>query len=132
MDERLSYQLAADAVLVLHASIVAFVVLGLVLTCVGMIRQWQWTRKLWFRGLHLLAIVIVAAQAWLGMVCPLTTWEMALRERAGDVTYTGSFIEYWLHQFIFFQAEPWVFIVAYTAFGLAVAATWYFYPPRRK
>lgn len=130
MDERLVYQIAADALLILHASIVAFVVFGLLLTVVGMLRRWQWTRNPWFRGLHLLAIGVVAAQAWLGVICPLTTWEMALRERAGDVVYTGSFIEYWLHRLIFFRADPWVFTLAYTTFGLAVAATWYYYPPR--
>ena len=32
---------------------------------------------------------------------------------------------------IFFDAEPWVFTVCYTAFGLLVAATWWFAPPRR-
>jgi polyferredoxin len=132
MDERLVYQLAADALLILHAAIVAFVVFGLLLTVVGMLRRWQWTRNRWFRGLHLFAIGIVAAQAWLGVVCPLTTWEMALRERAGDVVYSGSFIEYWLHRLIFFRADPWVFTLAYTTFGLAVAATWYYYPPRKK
>jgi len=132
MDDRLVYQLAADALLILHALIVAFVVFGLVLTVVGMLRRWHWTRNRGFRGLHLLAIGIVAAQAWFGVDCPLTTWEMAMRERAGDLVYTGSFIEYWLHRLIFFQAEPWIFTLAYTSFGLAVAATWYFYPPHTK
>ena len=34
--------------------------------------------------------------AWIGMICPLTTWEMALRAKAGDATYSGSFIAHWL------------------------------------
>lgn len=130
MDDRLIYQLAADALLIVHASIVAFVLFGLVLIVAGLLRGWRWTRNPWFRSLHLLAIAIVAAQAWLGRVCPLTTWEMALREKAGDVVYTGSFIEHWLHRLIFFQADPWVFILAYTAFGFLVLLTWVFYPPR--
>ncbi len=132
MNERLIYQLAADGLLILHALFVAFVVLGLLLILMGMAARWQWTRNGWFRSLHLAAIIIVVAQAWLGVICPLTTWEMSFREKAGDTVYTGSFIEYWLHRIIFYQAEPWVFVLAYTLFGLAVIASWYFYPPRFK
>ena len=62
---------------------------------------------------------------------PLTTWEMQFRERAGQFTYSGSFIEHWLHRLIFYEAEAWVFILAYTVFGIAVIATWIGYPPRR-
>lgn len=130
MNERLFYQLAADGLLILHVLFVAFVVFGLLLILTGMAARWQWTRNRWFRSLHLAAIVIVTAQAWFGMICPLTTWEMYFREKAGDVVYTGSFIEYWLHRIIFYQAEPRVFVLAYTVFGLAVIASWYFYPPR--
>lgn len=130
MNERLIYQLMADGLLILHALLVAFVVFGLVLIIIGMLAKWQWTRNRWFRSLHLLAIIIVAAQAWLGVVCPLTTWEMYFREKAGEVAYAGSFIEYWLQRLIFFQAESWVFTLAYTLFGLSVIASWFFYPPR--
>ena len=35
-----SYQLAADAVLVIHAGIVLLILFGLVLVCVGGIRGW--------------------------------------------------------------------------------------------
>ena len=45
------------------------------------------------------------------------------------ITHT-SFIAYWLHRLIFFQADPWVFTICYTAFGLLVAATLIFCPPR--
>lgn len=131
MNEQLIYQLAADGLLLLHALVVAFVVGGMLLILLGMLAKWRWPRNRWFRALHLLAILVVVAQAWLGVVCPLTTWEMYFRERAGDVVYTGSFIEYWLHRIIFYQAEAWVFTLAYTLFGLAVITSWYFYPPRR-
>lgn len=130
MSERLFYQLVADGLLVLHGLFVAFVVFGLMLVIAGWLAGWRWTRNLWFRLLHLGAIAFVTVQAWLGMICPLTTWEMAFRERAGDVVYAGSFIEYWLHRLIFYQAEPWVFTLAYTLFGLAVVGGWILHPPR--
>lgn len=66
------------------------------------------------------------------MICPLTTWEMLLRERAGQEAYEGAFIAYWLHTLLYFQAPQWVFAVAYTLFGLLVVATWIWVPPRKK
>jgi len=55
---------------------------------------------------------------------------MALRSKAGDSTYRSSFIEHWLQQLLYYSAPPWVFVLAYSAFGLAVVATWWYFPPR--
>ncbi|AMO23901.1 DUF2784 domain-containing protein [Ramlibacter solisilvae] len=125
------YQLLADAVLSLHVAIVVFVVAGLLLIVLGNMRGWRWVNALWFRLLHLATIVIVAAQAWLGVVCPLTTLEMWLRARAQAPTYSGSFIEHWLQALLYWQAPDWVFALAYTVFALAVALTWWRFPPVR-
>jgi len=126
------YQLLADVVLTLHVAIVVFVIAGLLFVLVGNQFKWRWVNNLWFRLAHLAAIGVVVAQAWLGVICPLTTLEMWLRERAGEETYTGSFIEHWLQKFLYYDAPPWVFIAAYTAFGLLVAFSWWRFPPRRK
>jgi hypothetical protein len=62
---------------------------------------------------------------------PADTWENALRVRGGQDPYAAEgFIAYWLHRLIFFDADPWVFTLCYTAFGLLVAATLIFVPPR--
>jgi len=125
-----TYQLLADLVLITHAGFIAFVVLGLVAILAGGVRGWRWVRNPWFRAAHLGGIVLVAVQAWLGVVCPLTTLEMFLREMAGDATYSGTFVAHWLHRVVFFEAPAWVFAVCYTAFGLAVVAGWMKFPPR--
>ncbi|MEJ2289537.1 MAG: DUF2784 family protein, partial [Deinococcales bacterium] len=52
-----------------------------------------------------------------------------LRARAGDATYSGSFIAHWLEEFLYYDAPAWVFALVYTAFGVLVAASWYFVPP---
>lgn len=123
------YRLLADGVLSVHVAIVLFVVGGLVLVVAGNWWHWRWVNALWFRLLHLAAIAVVVAQAWLGMVCPLTTLEMWLRARAGQGTYGGSFIEYWLHRLLYYDAPTWVFTLAYSAFALATAAVWWRLPP---
>lgn len=129
MDLSIPYRLLADLVLSVHVAIVLFVVGGLVLVLVGNWRHWRWVNALWFRLLHLVAIGVVAAQAWLGLVCPLTTLEMWLRASAGQNTYGGSFIEFWLQRLLYYEAPNWVFALAYTVFGLATAAVWWRFPP---
>ena len=125
-----SYQLLADAVLALHVGIVAFVVGGLVLVVVGNLRLWSWVNAPWFRLAHLGAIVVVAAEAWLGVTCPLTTLEMSLRAKAKATTYVGGFVEHWLQWLLYYDAPPWVFALGYSLFALLVVAAWWFFPPR--
>lgn len=126
------WSIAADAVLFLHLCVVIFVVVGLLLIVLGNLLGWRFVNRWWFRLLHLATIAIVVAQAWLGMVCPLTTLELWLRAQAGETTYAGGFIEHWLSRLLYFSAPPWVFTIAYTAFGLLVAAAWWRWPPRRR
>ena len=128
----LFYRLAADLVVTVHAAYVGFVVIGFLLILLGTVLKWTWIRNVWFRLVHLTMILVVVAEAWLGIVCPLTTWENQLRELAGQTAYEGDFIANWMHDLIFFEAPPWVFTVCYTVFGLLVAATFWFAPPQRR
>ena len=127
----MAYRLLADAVLALHVALVLFVVGGLFLIVAGNLRGWRWVNALWFRLSHLATIGIVAAEAWLGFVCPLTTLEMWLRARGGAATYAGSFIEHWLQALLYWEGPPWAFAAAYSLFGLAVLAAWWYFPPRK-
>jgi len=124
------YLLAADAILYSHALFVLFVVVGLLLILAGRPMAWAWVRNPWFRLAHLLAIGVVVLQSWLGAMCPLTSWEMTLRAKAGDATYSGSFIAHWVETLLYHQAPAWVFTVCYTAFGALVLASWFWVRPR--
>lgn len=124
------YLFAADLLLAVHVGFVFFVIAGLILTVTGHFRGWEWVQNAGFRIAHLVAIAIVVLQSWLARICPLTTWEMALRERAGDATYPGSFIAHWLEAILYYRAPPWVFMLCYTVFGAAVVAAWFWIPPR--
>lgn len=131
MNESLLYLILADAILVTHVLFVCFVVLGLVLVFIGKWRCWQWIHDFRFRIAHLCAIVVVVLQSWLGVICPLTIWEMKLRALAGDHVYSGSFIAHWLGELLYYRAPEWVFILLYTAFAALVVASWYWVRPRR-
>ena len=127
----MAYRVLADLVLLLHFAVVIFVVGGLAAVVLGQGRGWAWVRNLPFRLAHLAAIGVVAAQAWLGQVCPLTTLESWLRVQAGATGYRRSFNEHWVHAMLYHEAPPWVFTLAYTVFALLVLLAWWRCPPRR-
>ncbi|SDS92721.1 Protein of Unknown function [Halopseudomonas xinjiangensis] len=124
------YQVLADLVLTVHVLTVLFVVVGLLLIVAGNLLGWRWVNSPMFRLLHLLTIAVVVAEAWLGIVCPLTTLEHWLRAQAGETGYAGGFIEYWLQRALYYDAPGWVFTLVYTVFGSLVVLSWWWFPPR--
>ena len=127
-----TYLLVADTVLLVHVGVALLVVGGLGCIVIGNRCGWQWVNGRWFRSAHLIAIANIVAQAWLGAACPLTTLEMWLRAQAGEATYDVSFVGYWLQRLLYYDAPPWVFVLVYSLFALAVVAVWWYYPPRNR
>ena len=121
------YTLLADAVLFVHFAFVAFVVGGVAAVWTGAALGWRWIRNLRFRIAHLAAILFVAAEALLGVMCPLTVWEDALRGRGSDL----GFIARWIRAVMFYEVPPWIFTFAYVAFAVIVALTFWLVPPSR-
>lgn len=121
----------ADAILVVHAGIVCFVLLGAALIVIGRVRGWAWVHGVAWRLAHVLLMAFIAVQAWRGALCPLTVWEQALRRRAGQPVYTESFVAHWVSRLLFYEAPWWVFVAAYSAFALLVLGLWFAVPPRR-
>jgi polyferredoxin len=118
------YALGADLILVLHFLVVLFVVGGQLMVMLGGWCRWDWVRNRGFRVLHLVLIVVVVSQAWLGQLCPLTLWEMELRTKAGQVTYGDSFISHWISRLLYYQAPAWVFTLCYSLFAALVFVSW--------
>jgi hypothetical protein len=118
--------LLADALLLVHAAFVLFVVGGLAATWAGALLGRPWARNPVFRGLHLAAIAFVAVQSLLGFTCPLTIWEDALRGTAGG----EDWIQRWVRALLYWEAPRAVFTAIYVAFAALVAATWLLLPPR--
>lgn len=124
------YSLLADAVLLLHAAFVVFIMGGQVLILIGWARRWAWTKNPFFRFSHLGGIGFVALEAWFGVDCPLTVMESRLRLLAGADPYTESFLGWWVDRLLFYSAPEWVFTVVYSVFALLVLITFLAYPPR--
>lgn len=119
----------ADLVLTVHFAIAAFIVLGLPAVWLGAAAGWQWVRNPTFRYAHLAAILFVAAEALIGMVCPLTLLEDMLR--GAPLAAPSSFVERWLARLMYFSFPSWVFTVAYVGFAILVLLTLKVIPPRR-
>ncbi len=120
--------LAADALLVVHFALAAFIVGGLVLVWIGAACGWWWVHNPWYRYAHLAAIVFVAAEALLGYACPLTVWEDLLR---GGIR-PESFVGRWVVRLLYYQAPEWVFAVLYAVWAGATVATLVIVRPRKK
>jgi len=118
----------ADAILVVHFLIVLFNIGGLLVVWIGAALDWRWIRNPWFRYGHVATIGFVAAEALLGIACPLTVWEDMLR----GGTRPESFVGRWVRWLLFYQAPEWAFTTAYVAWALATLATLRFVPPRRR
>ena len=87
--------LLASAVAVLHGSAVLFMLTGSLLAL-------RWPRVLWLHVPVSLAILVVHVT---GSDCPLTTWELALREGAGEPGYRDGFIGHYLTEPMGFPIE---------------------------
>ena len=77
------YGLLANLTVAAHLAFVAFVVLGGLLAL-------RWPRA---ASLHLPCAVWGALVELMGWICPLTPLEQSLRTRAGEDSYTMSFLE---------------------------------------
>jgi len=76
----------ADAVALLHAAFVVFVVLGGFLVL-------RWPRVAW---LHVPSAIWGVLIEYAGWICPLTPIENAFRDRAGQAGYSGGFVEHYV------------------------------------
>lgn len=75
-------------------------------------------------------IGIVALEAIIGIFCPLTVWEQALRRSAGEEIYEGSFVGYWINRLLYYDFEPWVFTVVYCVWGILTLTLYFLIPPK--
>ncbi len=80
------YQALADVIVLVHLGFVVFAALGGFLVL-------RWTRCAW---IHIPSVAWAAWIEFAGWICPLTPLENWLREKAGEVDYSGGFIEHYI------------------------------------
>jgi hypothetical protein len=125
------YGFLADAILLLHFAFVLFVAGGLIAIWIGYFARWGFVRNPWFRAMHLLAMGVVVAESVFGVICPLTTWEADWRMKAGEgPSYSGSFVQHWVHRVMFFEVPEGTFTVIYVVFFALIVLSLVIVRPR--
>lgn len=121
--------LLADSLLVFHFGVVLFVVVGLIVIYLGALLRWQFVRNRLFRFSHVGLMAFIVFETVAGRICPLTEWEVALRERAGQPTYgDATFVQFWVQRLLYWDWPPQVFLVLYSVILLAIIASFLIVP----
>lgn len=90
------YRIGADLVLLAHSLFAAFAVFGGALVFCN--PAWSWA--------HVPVVLWSAVANLLGWTCPLTPLEKALRNRAGQLEYSGSFVEHYVGRLVYPRGMP--------------------------
>ena len=118
----------ADALLVVHFCLAAFIALGLFIIPIGYIFHWNWIKSRNIRLLHLFLMGFITAETIVGLTCPLTILENMFR----DVDYTSSFMSYWMAQILYWDLPSEVFVLLYSLCLGWVLILWKVCPPIQK
>lgn len=113
--KRMSYQLAATAIAVLHLAFILFVIFGGLLVL-------RWPRLLW---LHLPAAVWGVLIEWMSWYCPLTRWENHFLRQAGRAGYDGGFVAHYIMPVLYPAGMTRGLEIAIGAFVLVLNAVIY-------
>ena len=110
---------AAEAVLILHLAWICFLVSGVVL----LRRHPRW------RVVHLAGVAYaVAKNLLLPWPCPLTYLEQWCLERAGAVSYRGSFIAHYVEPLVYPETTHFLLIGVIVLLGLATFVAYFTVP----
>lgn len=98
----MSYKVAADFVVLIHFLWIVFLIFG---SLIG--KKYQAVKIIHIAGLAFSVIIQI-----FGWYCPLTHLEIWLRQRHDPLlTYSGSFIVYYMEKLIYIELTPWIIFV---------------------
>ncbi|MEW6416549.1 MAG: DUF2784 domain-containing protein [Nitrospirota bacterium] len=114
------YRVAADFVVLIHFLWIVFLIFG---AFIG--KKYRAVKIFHIAGLGFAVIMQI-----FGWYCPLTYLEIWLRQRhAPLLTYSGSFIVYYVEKLIYIELAPWIIFIL-TLFLVSISA--YIYASRKE
>tara|TARA_B100000686_G_C16527921_1_gene830741 strand:+ start:122 stop:463 length:342 start_codon:yes stop_codon:yes gene_type:complete len=113
--------MAREVILGIHSLVILFIALGFPY---GLL-----TNKPNFRKLHVSILGFVIFLMIFKIPCPLTI----LEKQFMDVSYEGTFIGYWMKQFIYIRWMPNVGVYLINlSFAILVFSSFFWYPIKKK
>ena len=122
-------EVVADATAALHLAYFVGVVAGLLCIAFGP-PHWTWTRNLWLRLAHALAIAIVVVENAGAWACPLNVIEDGLRTSSSGARQTATGTGYLLDQLLYHVLSGRVLEILWLAFAVAAVTLFVTKPPR--
>lgn len=119
-------QQIASLILILHTSIVIFIVSQFFLIPIGYKFGWNWQKKKNIRLLHLILISIVTLETCIGVACPLTIIENNLR----GIYVSNSFVDSFFNKILYWDFPKNFFLITYLASLGWTIFMWFLFPPR--
>jgi uncharacterized protein DUF2784 len=119
----------ANVTAAVHIAYFAAVVAGFVCIIFGP-REWTWTRNLWFRLSHAVAIAIVVVEDAGAFSCPLNRLEWGLRTSTSGVREASAGVGGALDQMLFHSISGRVLNDLWWAFGVLALVLLVVVPPR--
>jgi uncharacterized membrane protein len=114
------YMLAADFVVLVHFLWIIFLIFGVFIG-----RKYRAIKIFHIAGLGFSVVMQI-----LGWYCPLTYLEIWLRQKhAPLLSYSGSFIVYYMEKLIYIKIAPWIIFVLTL---ILISITAYIYYGKRK
>lgn len=124
------YRITADLIVVIHFLWILFMLWGAGRTIWAVIkREKRFLGSMWLRSLHLGGILFVAFFIIIRKPCPLTIWEIRLREISGVESYTGSFIIHYIEQIVYPSVPAWIVNIPSILIGCIILFFYIIYPP---
>ena len=120
-------QQIATFILILHFSIIIFIVGLFFLIPIGYRCGWVWQKNKKIRLFHLFLISIVTLETCIGVACPLTIIENNLR----GVYVSNSFVYNFFNKMIYWDFPTVFFLITYLISLSWTIFMWFIFPPKK-
>ncbi len=118
----------ANIISVLHFCIFLFITLCCLLIPLGYKLKWNWVKIRKLRLLHVIMMGFITIETILGIVCPLTSLEIFLR----DENKVGNILNKIIHEIMYWDLPASYFIIIYVLCFLYLIFLWIYFKPYNK
>lgn len=118
-------------VALIHLLYVLFVFLGIAVIYIGELFKIKFVRNIWFRTIHLIAMIIVAIQQYFLINCPLTILEKNLLLKSGNEVYDGAFVAHMINTY-HLNIPTSYYLPLYIGLSVLFMLTFLIIPPKIK